>query len=108
MQSASAGLTVKLTANAGSYLSVAAGRQGVTWDHCGYHCQFVAPGGYHIAINDLTGFLVVISDPLASTVPGEGIMTVPPIGLASAPARVYLRPASRSSRVPKVWHNKWV
>ena len=84
------GLTVTLTANAGSLLSIAAGRQVVTDVSGQYRFHLVSPGAYTIAVSGPGGYLPTAPGPVAIVVPAEGDVTVPPIGLARASAHVYL------------------
>jgi len=84
------GLTVTLTAQAGSLLSVAAGRQVVTDGDGRYGFQYAAPGAYTVAVTGPAGYLPTVPGPISVTVPAAGDVTVPPIGLAWAPAHVYL------------------
>lgn len=84
------GLMVTLTANAGSLLSIAAGRQVMTGDDGGYRFGFVSPGAYTIAVTGPGGYLPTVPGPVDVTVPAEGDVTVPPIGLAEAPVHVWL------------------
>ena len=79
-----------LTANAGLLLSVAAGRQVVTDADGGYRFGYVAPGAYSIVVTGPGGYRPTVPGPVAVTVPEEGDVTMPPIGLVWAPMHVYL------------------
>lgn len=84
------GITVALAANAGSQLSVAAGRQVASGQDGSYRFEFVAPGAYTLSVSSVAGYFPVDSNPVAISVPAEGDVIVPPIGLTRTLLCVYL------------------